>query len=100
MNCKQGDLAIVVRSTVGNEGKIVSCVKLFGYLPSCPHNGVHWANGIDTDYLEIDPPVIGRHNATGELSPCSFFPDAHLRPLRGDLLDEETETGRELVHAR
>lgn len=28
LNCKQGDLAIVVKSTMGNEGKIVRCLKL------------------------------------------------------------------------
>lgn len=28
MNCKQGDLAIVVRSSAGNEGKIVRCLRL------------------------------------------------------------------------
>ena len=39
MNCKQGDLAIVVRSMAGNEGKIVRCLTLtmyraaFGYGP-------------------------------------------------------------------
>ena len=39
MNCKQGDLAVVVRSLAGHEGKIVTCVRLtygdgaFGYGP-------------------------------------------------------------------
>lgn len=28
MNCKQGDLAIVVRSGAGNEAKIVRCLRL------------------------------------------------------------------------
>lgn len=28
MNCKQGDLAIVVNSLCGNEGKIVRCLRL------------------------------------------------------------------------
>ena len=31
MNCKQGDLAIIVRSFAGNEGKIVRCLK---FIPS------------------------------------------------------------------
>ena len=30
LNCKAGDLAIVVRSQAGNEGKIVRCVRLVG----------------------------------------------------------------------
>lgn len=28
MNCKQGDMAVIVRSTAGNLGKIVECVAL------------------------------------------------------------------------
>jgi len=28
MNCKKGDLAIVVRSKYGNEGRIVQCLRL------------------------------------------------------------------------
>lgn len=28
MNCKQGDLAIIVKSRAGNEGKIVTCLRL------------------------------------------------------------------------
>lgn len=27
MNCKQGDLAIIVKSRAGNEGKIVTCLR-------------------------------------------------------------------------
>lgn len=28
LNCKQGDLAVIVRSVAGNEGKIVMCMRL------------------------------------------------------------------------
>ena len=32
MNCKQGDLAVIVRSTHGHEGKIVRCLAVYvGY---------------------------------------------------------------------
>lgn len=31
LNCKQGDLAVVVRSYAGNEGKIVRCMSLTEY---------------------------------------------------------------------
>lgn len=27
MNCKQGDLAVIVRSLAGNEGKVVQCLR-------------------------------------------------------------------------
>ena len=29
MNCKQGDLAVIVRSDSGNEGVIVQCLRLY-----------------------------------------------------------------------
>lgn len=30
LNCKEGDLATLVRSAKGNEGKIVRCVRFYG----------------------------------------------------------------------
>lgn len=30
MNCKPGDLAVIVRSMAGNEGRIVQCIRLAG----------------------------------------------------------------------
>jgi hypothetical protein len=81
MNCKQGDLAIVVRSEIGNLGRIIRVLKCFerGWGPEWSYEG----------NLVCPPGALD-----GRVS------DAALRPLRGDLLDEETETGRELVHAR
>ena len=62
MRCKPGDLAVVVKSTAGNEGKIVRCIRLmtsqecdaFGYrrgpiwkvegvLKTHRYNGTEWA---------------------------------------------------------
>lgn len=31
LNCKAGDLAVVVKSEAGNEGKIVRCLRYLGY---------------------------------------------------------------------
>lgn len=28
MNCRKGDLAVIVRSEAGNEGKVVTCIRL------------------------------------------------------------------------
>lgn len=30
MNCKEGDLAMIVKSKAGNEGKIVRCIQYVG----------------------------------------------------------------------
>lgn len=73
MNCKQGDLAVIVRSTCGNAGKIVRCISL---LPSQPfvqpdgtvQYGPAWV---------VNPPVIGWK---GDRLPG--VRDALMRPLR------------------
>jgi hypothetical protein len=33
LNCKQGDMAIVVRSRAGNAGKVVTCLEFIGEGP-------------------------------------------------------------------
>lgn len=65
MNCKQGDMAIIIRSYWGNEGKIVTCLKFIGRMDGYP--GVHWK--VDT------------------LLPCEgsttpFINDSFLCPIR------------------
>jgi hypothetical protein len=79
LNCKQGDLAVIVRSCCGNEGKIVRCVEL------------DLTGQILSPTLEIlnepawvtDPPVRGW---IGGIAPVH---DALLRPIRdGDGQDE------------
>jgi len=85
MNCKQGDLAIVVRSVAGNEGKIVRCVRLMGptrlALP---------------DWKMVDPICweIDRHVFDCFGIQQKYFPDECLRPLRdpGDDAQDETLT--------
>ena len=47
LNCKQGDLAIIVSSTCGNEGKIVRCLELLYMDRVTDTDGNTWrfANG-------------------------------------------------------
>jgi hypothetical protein len=74
MNCKQGDLAVVVRSASGNEGRIVRCIRTMGVVEwKGPGNvikgrGVAWL---------IDPPLPAWH---GRLDRLAL--DACLRPIR------------------
>lgn len=85
MNCKPGDLAIIVWSAAGNEGKIVRCVRLLGerlwYGPgeaSMPYPT--W---------EVDRDL---HDWGGEVG--RDVPDAQLRPIRDpgdDAVDETLE---------
>lgn len=83
MNCKQGDLAIVVNSGTGEEGKIVRCVRWVGV------NGA--ARLGESDLWEVDPPLRWGPRFGGETRLFPFAPDSCLRPIRGDLLDEETK---------
>lgn len=84
MNCKPGDLAIIVKSLAGNEGKIVRCVRFIGDDENFLH-GDRW---------EVD---VYLPNSVGGFSNTS--PDAFLRPLRGDLLNDEITTSKELEAA-
>lgn len=71
MNCKEGDLAIVVRSYAGNEGKIVQCLELLRV--DYDHYGKFED---DVPSWRIDRPLA---NALGQFS--YIIPDNQLRPL-------------------
>ena len=79
MNCKQGDIAIIIRSEAGNLGKIVTCVEFIGNAPNIGlfnlDNFKNWWK-IDTDltYRDVffDVPV----------GAYPYIPDECLRPLR------------------
>lgn len=73
MNCKPGDLAIVVKSWAGNEGKVVTCIRL--------------ATFAELQKTEMDPSlgplwlVDKLLNGTfGEPEPYVF--DCQLKPIR------------------
>jgi hypothetical protein len=65
MNCKPGDLAMVVRSVMGNDGRIVQCLRLAGGI-ACAGYPV-WE--IDTELLGI----LGYKD--------NFIADNQLRPI-------------------
>ena len=80
MNCRQGDLAVIVRSTAGNEGRIVRCAALnpnarLLYPNGAVYEGAAW---------RVHPPVKGWNGAV-----THYALDSQLRPLRGlDGVDE------------
>lgn len=86
MNCKQGDLAIIVRSYSGNEGKIVRCIKIretncSSLLPdgSFSSPDVWW---------EIDQTLPSWNGLPGD-----DIADSQLRPIRdpGDDAQDESK---------
>lgn len=87
MNCKQGDLAVIVDSDVGNCGKIVRCVSLHG-------SRTHDLDGLKFDGYSsirwvIDPPVscgwVG-----GGFGNLYTIEDQDLRPIRPTDGEDET----------
>lgn len=83
MRCKVGDLAIVVRSDAGNEGKVVRCIRLIGNESLERRNG----SQITGPMWEIDQPL---QDWGGNVSRKA--PDAFLRPIRSGDLEDETPT--------
>ena len=83
MNCKPGDLAVIVESSAGNEGKIVRCIRVSQWKallgPNGDVSGVVW---------EIEPPVPGWLDG----SPTAFALDQCLRPIRDPGDDAKDET--------
>jgi len=78
LNCKEGDLAVIVRSQSGNEGKIVRCLRLSTELDIN-----RWANGdvATGPTWVVDPPVP--HNLHGQYYCMGrIVGDFRLRPLR------------------
>ena len=92
LNCKVGDLAIVVRSRAGNEGKIVRCLALHpaGTDGRSIEYGPMW---------RIDGKKIRGLSASGKLLDMrEYCADSSLRPIRP--LDEpETITTDDEVTA-
>ena len=82
MNCKQGDLAVVVRSVCGNEGKIVRCLRYVRGMElgidGCWH---------ECDIWETDTVMPGWTGALGK-----SIADSQLRPIRDQDGEDETLT--------
>ena len=105
MRCRLNDLVMVVRSEVGNEGRIGRIVgrampgaKLRGGAVCWPADD--WivdgrfatADGID---LCLGGFTIGRWDENHQEVPQLSFPDLWLRPLRGDEPGDEAHTETE-----
>jgi hypothetical protein len=76
MNCKPGQLAVIVKSVAGNEGKIVRCIRFIGKVDG-------W---VGDDRWEIDCTLIGLRGAR-----TRSVQDSYLRPIRDpgdDAVDE------------
>jgi hypothetical protein len=83
MNCKQGDLAVFIRSDAGNEGRVVTCVRLTA-IEELQLLG--WRLDVGPVWV-IDQVVLTTH---GRLAPLAA--DSYLFPIRDPGEDAKDET--------
>lgn len=85
MNCKPGDLAIVIKSGVGNEGRIVKCLRL---ATDADRVNEGFIGGFGIPLWVVDKPL--KCITGGRRHRARLAWDAQLRPIRpGDITDEE-----------
>lgn len=88
MRCQKGDLAIVVRSNAGNEGKIVTCLRLMS--PREADALSYWSGPL----WEVDGSIVSTWRGLRRVG--NFCPDELLRPLRDHGDDARDEMLRPL----
>lgn len=81
MNCKQGDIAIIVRSAAGNEGKVVTCLELIIDPPECTP-GAYWVTDASLLFVYTDD--------NSPAPPKCLSRDDCMKPLRDDPVKDET----------
>lgn len=81
MNCKQGDLAIVVKSELGNEGKVVRCIRVLSKKESDAL--MYWSGPL----WEVDAPLKASFGFV--VTYTNHCPDSYLRPLRNQDGEDE-----------
>jgi hypothetical protein len=89
MNCKQGDMAVVIRSIAGNEGKIVSCLRFVPAGSFIPGTKIKTTG----DGWEIDVHIrIADRNTRMILGTAPWAIDCALMPIRDIPGEDETLT--------
>lgn len=94
LNCRPGDLAIVVRSVCGNEGMILRCIEMLppGFDDLDEKYGPVWL--VDRDVKGVMKDQEGNNLFTVY---APYMPDSQMRPLRGDLTEDEVQREMEAV---
>ena len=94
MNCKPGDLAVIICSGAGNEGKIVEILRPASGSESIPFS--HHSQGFHWWIRSCGSPIKSLFSGSRKET---VYPDAWLRPIRPGDLEDETPTVRELEAA-
>lgn len=99
MNCKQGDIAVIVRSVTHPDeiGLLVSVLELVltGGEVTAPDGLIHMASEAAwlVEYLGAPRPTTG---GLLEMSRYALWADRCLRPIRPGDMEDETPTAEEL----
>jgi hypothetical protein len=99
MNCKQGDLAYIIKAIrPENIGKVVQCIECIGFYEQYSSFGLHgevwWAP--TSDYLWVIQNSGSIETFFGT-SKEAVIPDSWLRPIKTDPEDLEKTRNEELV---
>lgn len=73
MNCKQGDIALIVRSNSGNEGRVLTCLRLASFAEVRAESLYLWRGPV----WVTDAVLSCNDGGTTRL-----YPDERLKPLR------------------
>lgn len=80
MNCKEGDLAVVIRNDYGEAGKIVTCIRLAGQNDLVQHNVRDPA----------EPVWVIDFHLKNSRSRAPLARDCSLRPIRDQTGEDES----------
>ena len=87
LNCRPGDLAVIVRSEAGNEGKVVHCLRLDAARSSGPTVTKSGKLLPPSPIWAIDRAI---NHVRGTIAP--YCHDSYLRPLRDPGEDAQDES--------
>ena len=81
LRCKPGDMALIIRSSCGNEGKIVTCLEFIGKENDNWHaNGDRWRIDRKIPWTDKSGRIRGEHDTIS---------DRYLMPIRPDEIKGE-----------
>lgn len=94
LRCSVGDMAIIIKSMAGNEGKMVTCVRL-----SQPHSMYGYAESFCTQYAgriwEVDR-YLCLSNGSRKILTRGYVPDDWLLPIKPKDKEKEEVKDKEL----
>jgi len=79
MNCKQGDIAVIVRSMAENHGRVVTCIKMLGPGPHII--GTDFLLGEEGNWWLIDTKINTMRGGVLHHNTMPYVMDSQLMPI-------------------